>query len=314
MVFDDAVRSGTLSQSDLSVVAFIHAHPHEVVGMTSQELGDAAFVSASTVVRLCKKGGFRSFADMKVRLARDLADEECFRRVDSDFPELANASFEQVISTVSSMEREAIRKTERLLAGVCWEPIVEALDRAASISIFASGFSLAACEPFVQNLERIGKRVKFHSEFLVAQHWAAACPRDEFGIIVSYSGEGAHVEGPAGILAKRGIKSLSITSDADCPLRHLTTWHLPLALTERRQMYARVAPFQSTCAESYVLDVLYAMLFSRNYTQNARTIQRSLDMQGITVKLDSEGKVVLEGMPSGLGSMRSPSSGWASRR
>ena len=304
MLFDDAIRSGRLSQGDLSVVAYIKAHPHEVMDMTSQELGDAAFVSASTVVRLCKKAGFKSFADMKVRLARELADEESFRRVDPDFPELSNASFEQVVSTISSMEREAMRKTERLLAGVDWEPILKALDQAAGISIYATGFSLAACEPFVQNLERIGKRVKLHSEFLIAQHWAATCPRDEFAIIVSYSGEGAHVEGPAGIIAKRGLKSLSITASADCPLAHLTTWHLPLALTERRQMFARVAPFQSTCAESYVLDVLFALLFARNFTLNMRTIKRSLDMQGVVVKLEKDGSVTLGGMPSGLAPSR----------
>ena len=295
MIFDDAVRSHSLAQSDLAVVEYIRQHPHDVVHMTSQELGEAAFVSASTVTRLCKKAGFASFNDMKVTLARELADEESYQHVDSDFPQLAGIGAARVVTTISSMEREAIRKTERLLAGVAWEPLLETMESVPEITLVAFGTSRAACSAFVDNLRHVGKRVHALSDLGDAQHWAGTCPRDEFFIFVSYSGEGPHIEAPARVLARRGLRFAAITADHECPLRRMASWHLPLALTGRRHMYNRIAPFQSTNSTAYALDVLFAQLLSRNYQRYAQTISRSLELQDIVVDVDEQGEVTLSG-------------------
>lgn len=304
MIFDDAIRSGQLSQSDLAVVSYIREHPHDVAHMTAQELGEAAFVSASTVVRMCKKAGFRSFVDMKVELVRELSDEESFASVDSDFPRLGDANENQITMTISSMEREAIRKTERLLARVDWEPILRALDEASSITIIAAGFSLAAAQVFAENMRRIGKHVTMPKDVWEAGGWAGACPRAEIFIFVSYSGLGTHLEAPLEVLNKRGMKSIAITSDVDCPLRRSATWHLPMALTERRHMYNRTAPFQSSTAEAYVLNTLYAQLFSRNYRKYREIIDGMLKLQGVALSLDSRGEVVLGGTNKMLNSYK----------
>ncbi len=296
MVFDEAVRSRSLSQSDLAVVEYIRQHPHDAVKMNSRELAEATFVSSSTVVRLCKKAGFASFGDMKVTLARELADEESYQRVDADFPKLSGASAARVISTISSMEREAIRKTERLLAEVDWEPILCALDASPSISFYAIGYSRSASANCIENFQRIGKHVTHIDDIMIASHWSAVCPRDEFSIIVSYSGTGGLIEFPLRTLKKRGLKTLSITSDTDNMVRNHTTWSLPVVLTERRLMNNRVAPFQSTSATAFALDVLYATLFSRNYAKYQRVIDQSLERQGVNISMDRSGAIEMTGL------------------
>ena len=292
MLFDDVLKSGTLSQGDLAVVNYVKQHPHDVVHMSSRELGEATFVSPSTVVRLCKKAGFGSFANMKVALARELADEESYQAVDSDFPELEHASVDRVLATISSMEREAIRKTERLLAQVDWNSLLQAFEQAPSVTIYAIGSSRTACLGFAENLRRIGKRVTLASEnYALAGQWAGSCPRDELSVLVSYNGQGTHVEHPARVLARRGLKSVSVSSEADDALCRLTTWHLSVALTERRFMNARMAPFQSSVATTYVLDTLFAELFARNYAAYSHVIARALDVQGTSLKLEPDDTV-----------------------
>lgn len=283
MLFDKALRSGQLSQSDQAIVAYISQHPQDVLHMTSRELAEAAFVSPATISRLCRKAGFESFNDMKVQLAREQADEESYERVDADFPALAGVSAAQVVTRVSSMEREALRKTERLLCGVDWAPIVHALDACGGICVYAMGFSWDACGSFVRNMRRLGRRVTLLEEYSGASQWAAVCGRDELFVLVSYSGSVVFTNDIAQVLRRRGVKSLSVTMEGT-PLSSMTTWTIPLAMTERSQANDRIAHFQSVTSEEFALNVLYAMWFSGNYAGHTRAIAAALGRQGIKVK------------------------------
>ena len=55
-------------------------------------------------------------------------------------------------------------------------------------------------------------------------------------------------------------------------------------------------------ATTYALDTLYAIYFARDYTRNARLLERALEMQGTSVRLSGDGTVsmvnpeFLEGM------------------
>lgn len=284
MLFDKAIKSGTLSQSDLAVVSFISQNPQLVVHMTSRQLAEATYVSPSTVVRLCKKAGFDSFGDMKVALAHELASAESYEDVDSDFPQLANASTAQVISRISSMERQAIRKTELLLMEVDWEPILRALDSCRGISLYAIGFSLNPCEAFLRDMAHLGIRTTVLREDSDSRQWAAGCPRDEFSIMLSYSGRTMLTVDAAHILAKRGLKSLSITSEGENKLSRTTTWNIPIAVTEQQTAHDRISHVQSSAEMSYALNVLYALYFSRHYTENVRSISEMLARQGVVVR------------------------------
>lgn len=281
MIFDDAIRSGSLSQSDLAVVDYIARNPQEVVRMTARELAAAAFVSPSTVVRLCKKAGFKSFGEMKVLLAREQADEESYGRTDADFPELGNASTAQVIERVSSLHREAVRKTERLLTQVRWEPIVAALDAAEEICVCAAGYSLVGCAAFVRDMRRLGRRIMLCEEDYQMREWASACPRGELFVFVSYSGY-TWTSTSSRIVAKRGLSSIAVTQPGSDLARN-ATWTIPLALTERIGANDRMSHFQSVESEMYALDTLYALWFSRDYAKHAREIVTILDRQGARI-------------------------------
>lgn len=282
MIFDEAIRSGNLSQSDLAIVNYIAQHPHDVVHMTARQLAEAAYVSPSTVVRLCKKAGFSSFGDMKVLLAREMADEDSFEHLDADFPELADASAAQVIARVSSMEREAVRKTERLLAQVNWTPILDALDKAEGISIRAIAYSSDAAMPFAHDVQRMGRRVTICREQSESRQWLASCPRNEFVVFISYSGVTPDLVDESCIVKARGLDSLSICVSG-APLAAHTTWTLPLANTERPGANDRISHFQSIGAELYALNTLYALWFARNYYVNVRSLAANLERQGLRV-------------------------------
>lgn len=283
MLFDKAISSGTLSQSDLAVIDYITKQPEEVLRMSSRELAAASFVSPSTVVRLCKKIGFESFGAMKVALARELSDEDAFERLDADFPQLASSSVAQVIARVSSLEREAIRKTERLLSGADWEPIIRALDACEGISFYSMGYSTDSPWLFAHDMQRLGKRVSVLDDTSRQREWASTCPRTELGILMSYGGETRQIAEIGAILAHRGLKSIAITSNPQGTVARSATWHLPIAQTQTSGAYDRIANIQAHASQCHALNTLYSVYISKNYQKVRETITAGLERQGVRV-------------------------------
>lgn len=289
MLFDKALRAGSLSQSDLAVVDYVTRHPQEVLHMSSRALGEAAFVSPSTVVRLCKKAGFASFGDMKVALARELSDEEAFENLDADFPQLENSSAAQVVTRMSSLRRQAIRKTERLLSSVGWRPMLDALGACGGLTVYAMGYSMDASREFVHNMRRLGVRVTRMAELSDALEWAAICPRDELSVLVSYTGMTNLCLDVAHIIYRRGLRSIAVCAEGDSPLQKACTWHMPVALTQRRFANDRIGNFQACAAQEYALSVLYSLHFANDYAHNVQRISDMMGRQGIDVVQDGEG-------------------------
>ena len=62
-----------LRPSEQKVARFIMGNPEDVVNMSSVELGSAAGVSESTVIKCSQRLGFEGFVQLKLALARDLA-------------------------------------------------------------------------------------------------------------------------------------------------------------------------------------------------------------------------------------------------
>lgn len=293
MIFDAAVKSGFLSQADLAIVEYINRNPEAVLKMTSRSLAEAAFVSPSTVVRLCQKAGFGSFGNMKVALARELSSNESVEAVNPDYPQLADASVSQVTSRISSLVRSTIRRTETILAEFNWTPIIDALAACGGITICALAFSMDAATPFARDLRRLGMRVTLCEEGSKAREWAATCPRDELFILVSYTGMTNLCINVASITQHRGLKSVAVVAEGTNTLGQMTTWRIPVALMQRRFAADRVANYQTLIAQSYALNVLYAMYFSRDYEKNRQTLKTMLDRQGIQLVQLQDGNITL---------------------
>ncbi len=292
MRFDAVLRQGRLTTTEQAIVSYLVENPYDATRMSVRELAAATFVSPSAIIRACKRLGFKSFGDLKVELARQTEHASSFERVDADFPALDPDSPARIAATISSLEREGIKRTERLLGEVEWTPIVDAMEGAGGITVSAIGYSNLAAQGFIQNVRRLGYRVTECREVSLADQWIATCPRDEFHIIVSYSGETDDPVGYAKLLRRRGLRTLSITAEGDNTIKRLADWNLPLALTERKFVTSRIGFFQSLAETRYALDTLYSVLFARDWEANVRQLSAGLERQGWHLTVTETGEVV----------------------
>ena len=279
MLFEELTNQSNLSPTEQVIGAYIVQHPQMVLPMGVRDLAQAAFASVGAVMRLCKKLGFDSFNDLKIRLAEEAQGSQTLERYNADFPALANQTAEQIIKVVASLECRAIRETEALLKVPEFNRVVDELEKAPSVGLYGSGFSYNASLNFESMLRRLGYNVTQEADISRSTNWAAVCDPREFAILVSYSGQSLiHT---AKILKRRRMRSVSITSQSDNDLAKLTTYHLSVSTIEERFAYTRMGPLCSTLECSFVLDTLYAALFSRRYAANCEKLNRVPRLQGV---------------------------------
>ena len=66
-------RELSASPAERNVIAYVSAHPHEVVGLSVRGLADATFSSPSSILRFCKRLGFAGYKEFQRELIAELA-------------------------------------------------------------------------------------------------------------------------------------------------------------------------------------------------------------------------------------------------
>jgi len=66
-------REFSASPAERNVIAYVSAHPHEVVGLSVRGLADTTFSSPSTILRFCKRLGFAGYKEFQRELIAELA-------------------------------------------------------------------------------------------------------------------------------------------------------------------------------------------------------------------------------------------------
>ena len=103
----------SLNDLEMLVYDYIMKHKQTVVYMTVRELADAVHVSASTVMRFCKKAGFDGYSEFKVRFKMYVKEEarhqnvEDLQELQEYFDKAGTTSFQNAVYEAADIVRAA---------------------------------------------------------------------------------------------------------------------------------------------------------------------------------------------------------------
>lgn len=278
MPFLITAKEANLTKTEEAIVSYIAQNAESIPRMSLHDLAAASYASPASVTRLSRKLGYASYSEMQVSIARELAENGSLTPIDADFPALDASSTAKLASTLATLEVQSIRATQKLVAKVSLNPIVNELVRRRMACVLGLGFSNTVIPTFVANLQRLGYTVVTETDWSRARTIATSCDVLFLPILISYSGM-TDVVDIAKIFKSRGMRTLSITSEGPNDLKAITTWNLPIAHLEKDFANNRVAPIASVAATEYVLNLLYLAVFSRAIDRNALTLTESYVQQ-----------------------------------
>jgi DNA-binding MurR/RpiR family transcriptional regulator len=239
----------SLSRTEKKVADVIISDPGSVVYVTLTDLAEKAEVGETSVLRLCRKIGFRGYQDFKLSLAQDLAVPSKY--VHSGIDESDELS---VIAKKITMENmKTIESTLNLLDTVQMEKAIEAISRARKIYFFGVGSSAHTALDGKYRFMRLG----FDTEAITDPHIMAMSAtlmrKEDVVFAVSTSGSTKDIVDAIRIAKMQNVFFICLTSHLRSPL----TQHADVVLLSKSsETPLQGGAFSSKISQIHVLDIL----------------------------------------------------------
>lgn len=289
MLIRERLKQCDFSNSERTIVDYILEQKLGIRNMTTKEIAQAAFASPSTLVRIAHKMNFKGWKELKeAYLQEEEYLQSHFTEIDANLPFRRGDSIMSIASKIAALKKEAIDDTLSLITHDDLHKAISLIQKASSLGVYAASNNLLISREFQHNMRRIGKQVnmcELQGEVVFTAYLAepSSC-----ALIISYSGETPILIRAAHMLKQHKIPVIlitnigenSLTPFADCILRICT----------REKQYSKIATFSTDSSISYLLDVIFSCIFSKDYDKNlqlkidsARAIERGRAMTTVEV-------------------------------
>ena len=268
-IYTKLKRLENLTNSEKEIVSYIFENPEEFLASSAAQIARACYVSVPSLYRLCEKAGVAGLSEMKVQMSSDLADYlSAHTSINFDYPIKARENHDSIARILNEDYVETIKQTRSLMDMNEMHKAVRALDNAGRISIFTSAGNVYLADNFRFQMQEIGIDVHVPTDEYEARLEASRCTEKDLGIIISFGGRGLMVHMAAEILKNNHTSILLISSTEPSELTKFA--NIQLLICSEENHYNKISSFSTRLSILYILDNLYAGLFSQDYDANIK--------------------------------------------
>lgn len=259
------------SGSEKNLIEYIQNHMDQVVKMSVHTLSKKAYTSASTVIRLVKKMGFKGFKEFKQDLIAELTLKEN-RKIPEQNELTKEDKCKDIIEKITYRHIISIEETKSLIDLEVFEKCITLLTQAEQIYIFGIGASYLAAKDLQQKMMRVGKLSlafeDYHLQILQARNMK---PKD-LAIVFSYSGQTDEMVRCSEQIKEVGATLISITRFGQSKVATLADYNLYIASNEPLR---RSGAMTSRLAQLYMVDMIYLSYINHSYEQAYKNIGKT---------------------------------------
>ncbi|MGW6193045.1 MurR/RpiR family transcriptional regulator [Bacillus cereus] len=265
MLLIEKMKEDIFSSSERAIIVYLFKQRENIKDKTTKQISKETYTHPSTLIRIAKKLGYSGWVELKNSFLGEIEYlNSHFSSIDANYPFDDRDSIMTVANKMALLNQTTISDTLSLLNHDDLQRATNMLDKAAHIKVFSMYHNLLICHDFKSKMNRIGKHVSLCT---VDPHFEAVNSNTETcAIVISYSGESEDIVGLLPFLKRKKVPVIALTSIgentltkyADCILR----------ITTRERLYSKIGSFSSNDAICFLLDVLYACVFSEDYKNN----------------------------------------------
>ncbi|WP_144502221.1 MurR/RpiR family transcriptional regulator [Bacillus thuringiensis] len=265
MLLIEKMKEDIFSSSESEIIVYLFKQRENIKDKTTKQISKETYTHPSTLIRIAKKLGYSGWVELKNSFLGEIEYlNSHFSSIDANYPFDDRDSIMTVANKMALLNQTTISDTLSLLNHNDLQRATNMLDEAAHIKVFSMYHNLLICHDFKSKMNRIGKHVSLCT---VDPHFEAVNSNTETcAIVISYSGESEDIVGLLPFLKRKKVPVIALTSIgentltkyADCILR----------ITTREKLYSKIGSFSSNESICFLLDLLYACVFSEDYKNN----------------------------------------------
>lgn len=250
------------TENEKGVIQWILEHPSETANMTVTQLAAASYSSSTTVMRVTQKLGCDGFRDFKLKFVKEIESEKFVQKhVNFTTPFEITDNTAMIVSSMASLFKESVDVVNASLDPRQLTRTAEIIQKSSRLFFYAVGDSGITCKSFMNKLIKIGRYAFFADENGDHNAVTATTTENDCAFFVSYSGIEDFFPACIHGLKNNGTKIITMTSNPDSIIARAADECILLPDLEDDHKYAT---FYSQQAFSYVLNILYAVLYAQS--------------------------------------------------
>ncbi|TNJ68298.1 MurR/RpiR family transcriptional regulator [Paenibacillus hemerocallicola] len=239
----------SLTKSEQKVADVVMKEPEAAVFYTITDLSEKSGVGETSVIRFCRKLGFKGYQEFKLSVAQNLSTPS--QNIHGDIQDHDELSV--VVKKISSMNRQNIENTTTLLDEESLRKAIAIIREAKKLYFFGVGSSGITALDAKYRFMRLGYDCSAENDAHIIAMNAALLKKGDVVIGVSTSGSTKDLVDALEIARRRGARILCLTSHARSPI---TQFADVVLLTASKESPLQGGSFSSKMSQIHALDVL----------------------------------------------------------
>jgi DNA-binding MurR/RpiR family transcriptional regulator len=264
----------SLTKSEQKVADLILSDTEETVYATVTDLSERASVGETTVIRFCRKLGFRGYQEFKLSVAQNLSNpkEQIYGEIK------ANDSLAEVATKITQQNSKVLKDSLDLLQIASLEKAVEAIIDSNKVFFFGVGSSGTTARDAKIRYMRMGLNVDYSSDSHIMAMQASLLGEQDVVVGISSSGSTKDVVDAIKIAKENKAFIICITNHAKSPI---TQFADVILLAANKETPFQGGAFSSKIAQLHLLDIMTVIIEikqkDKTYTATEKTAKAVLD-------------------------------------
>lgn len=259
-----------LSPAEKGAVLHLLNHTAQMVGLTIGQTAQACGVGTTTIVRLCKRLGYKGFKDFSLAFSMAAAVKGHERIAFEDIS--PNEGLKDLIQKVTHLNQAAITDTINLLSEQALEKAVSLLHQAKRVDFYGVGMSALVAQDAQMKFLRLGKACQAPVDPHVQAVTAATLGPGDVAVLFSYSGETEDTLDTLAAARRSGAKVLSVTRFGQSRIAQGADIAL---FVPSGEMLVRSAAMSSRISMMHLIDLLFSAVATRGYEEYKASLERT---------------------------------------
>ena len=266
-IFSKLNKLTNLTENEKILVSYMENSPEAFVKMSAVEISETAFVSTSTIYRLCQKLNLSGLSELKVQVSmciNEYLKED--NSIDYNYPFKQNETQNQVVLKMKELYEQTLVSSLNLIDTEQLRLISNVLRKACHIDFYTSAGNIYFAQNFKFQMQEIGTFINVPIEEYHQLLTASTSDKNHIAIIVSFEGRGFIMEKLARTLKSNETPIILISSTNENPLTNYANYHLYLSSNENH--FNKISSFSTRLSLLYILDCIYTSYFKFDYDKN----------------------------------------------
>ncbi len=273
-ILNQLKKEKLFTNSEMEVVNYILSHPKTTVKATIRELAEATYSSPSTIGRICKKVGAEGFTELKIKLATELDRVAAgANTVDVTIPVGPGDRIEDFPRIFFNLHYQALSDVYHAIDIKAVKTVADVLYQADSVYILGYQQSQILAMDFLCKTAKLGLPFFTPSMngFNNNLYKRRRCKKTA-ALIISQYADSSRVDRWIEALKELKSEICLITANSESP--NINRVHHTILIENVEAVSGKIGNFASRTEFSYVLDILYMILFMKDYEENVNNMRK----------------------------------------